>query len=42
MATDYFSHVLKLPVWHLAQDEKIMDAYIHAFEKVISNYKDLL
>lgn len=41
-AEKFHENSLKLPVWHLPEDEKIMNLYVQAFEKVIENYKDLL
>ena len=35
------SNILKLPVWHREQDIPLADAYVQAFSKVTSRYRDL-
>jgi len=41
-AEKFHENSLKMPVWHLPEDEQVMELYIKAFEKVIENYTDLL
>ncbi len=41
-AEKFYANALKLPVWHDLKDMKIVESYIHAFKKVIKNYKELL
>ena len=37
----FHRNTLKLPVWHREEDLPLADAYIHAFTKVTSRYRDL-
>lgn len=41
-AEEFYSSVLKLPVWSAKEDIKIVDLYIKAIRKVVNNYKELL
>jgi len=41
-AEKFYSSILKLPVWHRKENEKIVDLYIKSFKKVIKNHKSLL
>lgn len=41
-AETFYLSILKLPVWHRACDEKIVDQYVAAFKKVTGQYKRLL
>lgn len=41
-AERFHSRALKLPVWHDAKDDALVDAYIAAFRKVIEHHGELL
>jgi perosamine synthetase len=41
VAEDWSRNIFKLPVWHKREDLYIVDKYIEAITKVITNYKEL-
>lgn len=42
VAEKFHEKSLKVPVWHEEKDENIVNLYVKAFQKVITNYKQLL
>lgn len=41
-AEKFYNNAIKIPVWALRKDLKLVNAYIAGIKKVISNYRDLL